>query len=142
MELKCEEYKIKKLFTNVLLKQGKKTKSENIFKNILINLKRITKQKPSFILLKCVNNLVPKLKAINLPNKKKGKNKKKKDLYFLMFLSEDKQIKISINWLFLNSNLDNVTNEIIQTSKNKSKTINFKKEYYRDIKKLKFNLHF
>jgi ribosomal protein S7 len=141
MELNYEESKIKKLFINVLLKKGKKTKSENIFKNILINLKKITKQKPSFILLKCINNLVPKLKTISLPNKKKGK-KRKKDLYFLMFLNEDKQIKISINWLFLNSNLENIVNEIIQTSKNKSKTINFKKEYYRNIKKLKFNLHF
>lgn len=141
MELNYEEHKIKKLFINVLLKKGKKTKSEYIFKNILINLKKITKQKPSFVLFKCINNLVPKLKTIGLPNKKKGK-KKKKDLYFLMFLNEDKQIKISINWLFLNSNLENIVNEIIQTSKNKSKTINFKKEYYRDIKKLKFNLHF
>ncbi len=141
MELNYEEYKIKKLFINVLLKKGKKTKSENIFKNILINLKKVTKQKPSFILLKCINNLVPKLKTISLPNKKKGK-KRKKDLYFLMFLNEDKQIKTSINWLFSNSNLENIVNEIIQTSKNKSKTINFKKEYYKDIKKLKFNLHF
>lgn len=141
MELNYEESKIKKLFINVLLKKGKKTKSENIFKNILVNLKKVTKQKPSFILLKCINNLVPKLKTISLPNKKKGK-RRKKDLYFLMFLNEDKQIKISINWLFSNSNLENIVNEIIQTSKNKSKTINFKKEYYRDIKKLKFNLHF
>ncbi len=141
MELKYENYKIKKLFINILLKKGKKTNSENIFKNILINLKKITKQKPNFILLKCINNLVPKLKTISLPNKKKGK-KRKKDLYFLMFLNEDKQIKTSINWLFSNSNLENIVNEIIQTSKNKSKTINFKKEYYREIKKLKFNLHF
>ena len=141
MELNYEEFKVKKLFINVLLKKGKKTKAENIFKNILIKLKKITKQKPSFVLLKCINNLVPKLKTINLPNKKKGK-KRKKDLYFLMFLNEDKQIKISINWLFSNSNLENITNEIIQTSKNKSKTFNFKKQYYRDIKKLKFNLHF
>ena len=141
MELNYEEFKIKKLFINVLLKKGKKTKSENIFKNILIKLKKITKQKPSFLLLKCINNLIPKLKTISLPNRKKGK-KRKKDLYFLMFLNEDKQIKISINWLFLNSNLENIENEIIQTSKYKSKTINFKKQYYRDIKKLKFNLHF
>ena len=141
MEPNYEEFKIKKLFINALLKKGKKTKSENIFKSILIKLKKVTKQKPSFILLKCINNLVPKLKTINLPNKKKGK-KRKKDLYFLIFLNEDKQIKISIKWLFLNSNLENIVNEIIQTSKYKSKTINFKKEYYRDIKKLKFNLHF
>jgi ribosomal protein S7 len=142
MELKYEEFKIKKLFVNVLLKKGKKTKSESIFKNILINLKKITKQKPIFILLKFKNNLLPKLKTFILPNKKKCKKKKKKDLYFLIFLNEDKQIKNSINWLFSNSNLENIVNEIIQTSKKKSKTINFKKDYYRNIRKLKYNWHF
>ena len=63
-------------------------------------------------------------------------------MYFLMFLNEDKQIKKSISWLLSNSNLKNITNEIIQTSKNKSKTINTKKQYYKDIKKLKFNIRF
>ena len=142
MELKYEDFKIKKLFVNVLLKKGKKTKSENIFKNILIDLKKKTKQKPIFILSKCINNLLSKLKTFSLTNKKKKKKKKKKDLYFLIFLNEDKQIKISINWLFSNSNLENIMNEIIQTSKNKSKTINFKKEYYRNMRKLKYNLNF
>nr|UXG19064.1 ribosomal protein S7 [Phytophthora cactorum]UXG55680.1 ribosomal protein S7 [Phytophthora cactorum]UXG55718.1 ribosomal protein S7 [Phytophthora cactorum]UXG56027.1 ribosomal protein S7 [Phytophthora cactorum]UXG56065.1 ribosomal protein S7 [Phytophthora cactorum] len=141
MELKYEEYKIKKLFINMLLKKGKKTCSENIFKNILINLKKITKQKPNFILFKSIDNLLPKLKAISIPNKKRNK-KKKKDRYFLMLLNEDKQIKKSVSWLLLNANLKNITNEIIQTSKNKSKTINTKKQYYKNIKKLKFNLIF
>nr|YP_004564248.1 ribosomal protein S7 [Phytophthora phaseoli]ADK76222.1 ribosomal protein S7 [Phytophthora phaseoli] len=141
MELKYEEYKIKKLFINMLLKKGKKTCSENIFKNILINLKKTTKQKPNFILFKSIDNLLPKLKAISIPNKKRNK-KKKKDRYFLMLLNEDKQIKKSVSWLLLNTNLKNLTNEIIQTSKNKSKTINTKKQYYKNIKKLKFNLIF
>ena len=141
MELNYEEYKIKKIFINMLLKKGKKMNSENIFKNILINLKKTTKQKPNFILIKAIKNLLPKLKAISIPNKKKS-NKKKKNMYFLMFLNEDKQIKKSISWLLSNSNLKNITNEIIQTSKNKSKTINTKKQYYKDIKKLKFNIRF
>nr|YP_010395043.1 ribosomal protein S7 [Phytopythium vexans]DAZ89480.1 TPA_asm: ribosomal protein S7 [Phytopythium vexans] len=140
MELNYEEFKIKKIFINILLKKGKKTNSEHIFKNILINLKKNTKQKPIFILIKCIKNLLPKLKAISIPNKKKSK--KKKDAYFLIFFNEDKQIKKSISWLLLNSNLKNITNEIIQTSKNKSKTINTKKQYYKDIKKLKFNINF
>nr|YP_004564314.1 ribosomal protein S7 [Phytophthora andina]ADK76262.1 ribosomal protein S7 [Phytophthora andina] len=141
MELKYEEYKIKKLFINMLLKKGKKTCSENIFKNILINLKKTTKQKPNFILFKSIDNLLPKLKAISIPNKKRNK-KKKKNRYFLMLLNEDKQIKKSVSWLLLNTNLKNLTSEIIQTSKNKSKTINTKKQYYKNIKKLKFNLIF
>ena len=141
MELNYEEYRIKKIFINMLLRKGKKTNSENIFKNILINLKKTTKQKPNFILIKSIKNLLPKLKAISIPNKKKSK-KKKKDVYFLMFLNENKQIKKSISLLLLNSNLKNIVNEIIQTSKNKSKTINTKKQYYKDIKKLKFNIRF
>src|SRR5687768_14186892 len=137
MELNYEEYRIKKNFINMLLRKGKKTNSENIFKNILINLKKIKKQKHNFILIKYIKNLLKKLKYIIKKNKKK-----KKDAYFLMFLNENKQIKKSISWLLLNSNLKNIVNEIIQTSKNKSKTINTKKQYYKDIKKLKFNIRF
>ena len=59
-----------------------------------------------------------------------------------MLLNRNKQIKKSVSWLLLNSNLKTLTNEIIQTSKNKSKTINTKKQYYKNIKKLKFNLIF
>ena len=142
MELKYEEYKIKKLFINMLLKKGKKTCSENIFKNILINLKKITKQNPNLILFRSIDNLLPKLKTISIPNKKRNKKNKKKDRYFLMLLNEDKQIKKSISWLFSNSNLKNISNEILQTSNNKSKTINTKKQYYKNIKKLKYNLIF
>ena len=142
MELKYEEYKIKQLFINMLLKRGKKTSSENIFKNVLINLKKITKQKPNFILFQAIENLLPKLKAISITNKKR-KKKKKRDRYFLMLLDENKQIKKSISWLLVsNLNIGKLTNEIIQTSKNKSKTINTKKQYYKNIKKLKFNLIF
>ena len=59
-----------------------------------------------------------------------------------MLLDKDKQIRQSVSWLLLNSNLKNITTEIIKTSKNKSKTINTKKQYYKNIKKLKFNLIF
>ena len=142
MELNYEESRIKKLFINMLLKRGKKTSSENIFKNVLINLKKVTKQKPNFILFKAIENLLPKLKAVSIPNKRR-KKKKKKDRYFLMLLDDDKQIKKSVSWLLAsNSNIGKLTNEIIQTSKNKGKTINTKKQYYKNIKKLKYNLIF
>jgi ribosomal protein S7 len=140
MELKYEEYKIKNLFINMLLKKGKKTCSENIFKNILINLKKNTKQKPNYILFESIDNLLPKMKKISIPNKKT--KKKKKDRYFLMLLNEKKQIKKSVLWLLSNSKIKNIHDEIIQTSKNKSKTINTKKQYYKNIKKLKYNLIF
>ena len=141
MELEYDEFKIKKLFANMLLKRGKKNCAEKILKTTLINLKKNSKQNPNFILFQSINNLLPKLKAVSIPNKKRNK-RKKKDRYFLMLLDEDKQIKKSISWILSNSNLKNLTNEIIQTSKNKSKTINTKKQYYKNIKKLKFNLIF
>ena len=60
-----------------------------------------------------------------------------------MFLNKDKQIKNSILWILSNSNLKkNIINEIIQTSKLKSKTFNMKKDYYQNIKKLKYNIKF
>ena len=59
-----------------------------------------------------------------------------------MLLTENKQIKKSITWLLGNANLKNIINEIIQTAKNNSKTINTKKQYYKNIKKLKFNIVF
>jgi ribosomal protein S7 len=139
MELNYEEYKIKQLFINILLKHGKKTNSEIIFNTILIQLKKKTKQKPMFILLKAINNLLPKLKTISIPNKKKSK---KKNSFFLMFLEEDKQIKMSVSWLLKNVKLQNITNEIILTANKKSKTFQYKKKYYYEIKKLKFNLLF
>jgi ribosomal protein S7 len=85
MELNYEEYRIKKNFINMLLRKGKKTNSENIFKNILINLKKITKQKPNFILIKSIKNLLPKLKANSIPNKKKSKKKKKRCIFLNVF---------------------------------------------------------
>lgn len=82
MELKYEESNIKKLFINMLLKKGKKSCSEKLFTTILINLKQRTKQKPNFILFKAIDNLLPKLKTISIPNKKRNKKKKKKRSIF------------------------------------------------------------
>jgi ribosomal protein S7 len=139
MELNYEEHKIKQLFINILLKKGKKTNSEILFNIILIELKKKTKQKPLFILVKAINNLMPKLKIINIPNKKKSKKKNK---VFLLFLEKEKQIKLSVIWLLKNTNLKKISTEIIETSKKKSKTIQQKKKYYHEIKKSKFNLLF
>jgi hypothetical protein len=61
-----------------------------------------------------------------------------------MFLKRDKQIKTSFLWLFQHSgkNLKKLDIEMLKTAKNKSATIFFKKNYYREIKKLKYNLKF
>lgn len=141
MELNYENNKIKKLFINILLKKGLKNNSEKLLKKILIELKKITNNKPNIILKNFINNLSPKIKVIEIPKKKRWKRKKKK-LYLFIFLNKDKQIKISIKWLFSifksNLNLKNIIKEIIQTSQNKGKIINLKKNYYKEIKKLKF----
>ena len=75
MELKYEEYKVKTLFVNMLLKRGKKTSSEKILQTVLINLKKITNQKPDFVLFKAIENLLPKLKAVSIPNKRRNKKR-------------------------------------------------------------------
>lgn len=141
MELNYENKEIKKLFINILLKKGLKNNSEKILKKILIKIKKITKNKPDIILKKFIKNLSPKIKLIEIPKKKRWKRKKKK-MYLFIFLNKDKQIKMSIKWLFYifksKLNLKNITKEIIQTSKNKGKIINIKKNYYKEIKKLKF----
>jgi ribosomal protein S7 len=141
MEQKNKKFKIKNIFVKILMKKGKKSISEKIFKNILINLKNKTKQKPNFILKKAILNLSPKLKLINILF---GKRKK----YFLIYLNEEQQMKISINWLLFFSKtksknfLNNIINEIYETFNNKSKSIEKKKNLYKDIKKLKYNIIF
>jgi ribosomal protein S7 len=148
MEQKKKEINIKDIFIKLLLKEGKKHISEKIFNNILINLKNKTKQKPKFILIKTIQNLSPKLKLISVPvGKRKTKKKNSRSRYFLMFLNEEKQIKISINWILsfskTNKNFtQNIINEILETFNNKSKSIEKKKQMYTEIKKLKYNIRF
>jgi hypothetical protein len=97
-------------------------------------------------LIKSVENLLPKLKTIPFVNKRSRKKKKSKNFnkHFLMFLKEDKQIKTSFLLMFKHSgkNLKKLDNEMIKTAKKKSATILFKKNYYREFKKLKYNLKY
>lgn len=145
MEQKKLEISIEDIFIKILLKNGKKSIAEKLFQNILILLKKKTKQKPNFILIKTIQNLSPKLKLISVPvGKKKKKNSKNR--YFLMFLNEEKQIKISIIWLLSFSKsknfIQNISNEILETFNKKSKSIEKKKQMYTEIKKLKYNIKF
>ena len=45
MEQKYENYKIKKMFLNMLLKKGKKNISEKLYNNILMDIKKKNKTK-------------------------------------------------------------------------------------------------
>ena len=144
MEQKKTEFnQIKDIFIKILLKDGKKYISEKIFNNILINLKNKTKQKPHFILIKAIDNLAPKIKVISISNGRKHRNKN-----FLMFLTEEKQIKTAVTWILSCSNIkskniiNNISQEILKTSKNKSESLKKKKKMYKEIKKLKYNIIF
>lgn len=143
-----EYIKIKKIFVNLLLKQGKKEISEKKLKDLLKILKKKSNKNPDKILTKSIKNLLPKLKIIPFTNKRSRKKKKKKNKNFnksfLMFLKPDKQIKTSFLWLFKHSNpkLKKLDNEVLKTAKRRSATILFKKNYYREIKKSRYNLKF
>ena len=132
-----KEHHVYKLFINFLLKKGKKNIAENKLKQILIKIKKKTKQKPFFILIKAIKHLMPKLKIITLITKKRYKS-----LNFLFFLTKKKQIQESISWLITNQkiNVYSIVNNIIQTSKKKGLIFNKKKELYKKIKKSRFNI--
>ena len=56
-----------------------------------------------------------------------------------MFLKKELQIKKGIKWFLLKKN-KNFSNEILKIYKNRSKLIKMKKEHYKKINKLKFNI--
>lgn len=144
LELKKKGYKIKGLFLNMLLKNGKKGCSEIILKKTLINLKRRKLKNPTFVLCKAVDKLLPKIKSISVPNQKRRKKRKRRDRHFIMLLEEKKQIRKSISWLLSSTKRNQLSREIIyilQGNRN-CETLKKKKQYYRDIKKLQYNFIF
>ena len=147
MELNDQNNLIKNSFIKMLLKKGKKSIAENLYNNILIELRKKTKQKPLFILIKTIDILAPKLKLINVPVSKR-RTRKKKNKYFLMFLNKEKQIKDAVNWLLFFSRkrktnfLKNILNEILGTFNNKSKSIVKRDDTYIEIQKLRYNIKF
>lgn len=147
MELNDQNNLIKNSFIKMLLKKGKKSIAENFYNNILIELRKKTKQKPIFILIKTIDILAPKLKLINVPVSKR-KTRKKKNKYFLMFLNKEKQIKDAINWILFFSRkrksnlLKNILNEVLGTFNNKSKCLIKRNDTYLEIQKLRYNIKF
>jgi len=147
MELNDQNNLIRNLFIKMLLKKGKKSIAENLYNNILIELRKKTKQKPLFILIKTIDILAPKLKLINVPVSKR-RTRKRKNKYFLMFLNKEKQIKDAINWMLSFSRkrktnfLKNILNEILSTLNNKSKSIVKRDDIYIEVQKLRYNIKF
>ena len=138
---------IKNLFIKMLLKKGKKNLAEKIYNNILIELRKKTKQKPIFILIKVINILSPRIKLINVPiNKRKTKNRKNK--YYLIFLNLENSYKIVINWILFYSRkrkinfLKNILNEIYNIINNKGKSIDKRNEIGMELNKLRHTIKF
>jgi ribosomal protein S7 len=138
---------IKELFIKMLLKKGKKNLAEKIYNNILIELRKKTKQKPIFILIKIINILSPGVKLINVPISKR-KIKRRKNRYYLMFLNLENSYKIVINWILFYSRkrktnfLKNVINEIYNILDNKGKSINKRNEIGIELNKLRHSIKF
>jgi len=147
MELKDQNNIIRTSFIKMLLKKGKISIAENLYNNILIELRKKTKQNPIFILIKTIDILAPSLKLINVPVSKR-RTRKRKNRYFLMFLNKNKQIKGAINWILFFSRkrktnfLKNLINEILCTFNNKSKSLNKRSDTYIEIQKLRYNIKF
>ena len=147
MELKNQNNLIRTSFIKMLLKKGKKSIAENLYSNILIELRKKTKQNPIFILIKTIDILAPFLKLINVQVSKR-RTRKRKNRYFLMFLNNEKRVKDAINWILFFSRkrktnlLKNIINEILSTFNNKSKSINKRDDTYIEIQKLRYNIKF
>lgn len=139
MEQNLEKFKIKNIFTNIFFKNGKKNISEKIFKKNLIFLKKKKKKCPIIFFNKIIEKKIsPKLHLVKILTRNKRRNN-----YFLIFLKKELQIKKALKWLKLNTrNKYKLGNEIIKISKKKSKIIQIKKNYYKEIKNSKFNIKF
>ncbi len=131
----------------MLLKKGKKNLAEKIYNNILIELRKKTKQKPIFTLIKTVNILSPGIKLINVPISKR-KTQKRKNKHFLMFLNTENRYKIGINWILTYSRkrkinfLKNIINEIFNILNNKGKSIEKRNEIGMELNKLRHTIKF
>lgn len=130
-----EQKKIKNILIKSLIKKGKKNISEKIYKNLLISLKNKFENNPSEILQNSIHKLSPKVNVKILKKKT-----------FAIPLVEQKQIKISLKWLFFSSKskteisskfIKNLTNEINETLNNKGFCILKKNEIYENLKKIK-----
>ncbi len=149
MEQNCQNknFIIKDLFIKMLLKKGKKNLAEKIYNNILIELRKKTKQKPIFTLIKTVNILSPGIKLINVPISKR-KTKKRKSKHFLMFLNIENRYKIGINWILTYTRkrkvnfLKNIINEIFNILDNKGKSIEKRNEIGMELNKLRHTIKF
>ena len=138
---------IRDLFIKMLLKKGKKNLAEKIYNNILIELRKKTKQKPLFILIKTVNILTPGIKLINVPVSRR-RTKKRKNRHFLMFLNLENYYKIGINWILSYSRkrktnfLKNIINEIFNVLDNKGKSVEKRNEIGMELNKLRHTIKF
>ena len=127
---------INSIFINFFTRKGKKVVIEKILNKILIDLKKKTKQKPNFIFIKALKSLSPKLKVIDAKSKRKRAKKKS----IIIYLNDENQIRNGIRFLIKTTKLNNMSNEIIKVYQKKSKSLLLKQQFYKQIKRMRYNL--
>ena len=132
-----KNYNIKNHFINSITKQGKKTKVNNLYNNILFNLKKKKKNNPKPIFEASIAKILPKIKLTKISKFKST----------ILPLNEEKQLNTAIKWLIeptnkkISLNKERIILEEILNIQNKTGiTQEKKKTLYRDAQKFKYNI--
>lgn len=125
----------KHFFINYLNKKGKKNKTEKIYNNLLINLKRKKKEKPYNFFEDTIKTLQPKIDIKNISRYKS----------IIVPVKKTKQINLSLKWLtesFLKNKInknEHLLNEFLNTLEFKSSSYEKKMSIYKNSQKFKYN---
>jgi ribosomal protein S7 len=125
----------KHFFINYLNKKGKKNKTEKIYNNLLINLKRKKKEKPDNFFEDTIKTLQPKIDIKNISRYKS----------IIVPVKKTKQINLSLKWLtesFLKNKInknEHLLNEFLNTLEFKSSSYEKKMSIYKNSQKFKYN---
>ena len=134
-----QKIELKKKFANSMMKNGNKETIEKILKKSLKLVQKTSKKNYINLLKHSIINSTPTFK-INEQSKKKGKRKTKKEIP-IFIKGELNRITSSLNFLifssYKNHELNNfykkVSKEIVETSLQKSKSIEQKNEIQKQV---------
>ena len=134
-----KQTELKKQLINAIMKYGKKKTSEKILLKSLKLIQKENKKHYAYVLKQAIINSTPTFK-INKQSKKHGKKKSNQEIP--TFIKTDSlRMMMSLNYLVFNSNKKNdslnfykkITQEILNTSFNKSKTIDQKNQVQEQV---------
>ncbi len=126
----------KHFFINYLNRKGKKNKTEKIYNNLLINLKRKKKEKPNNFFENNIKTLQTKIDIKNVSRYKS----------IIVPIKKTKQINLSLKWLtesFLKNKINKneyLLNEFLNTLEHKSASYEKKMTIYKNSQKFKYNI--